>query len=158
MTENGTLTYTFVIQNFGNVAANAATGAVITDTFDPVLSNLTVTFNGTAWTDPTEYTYDETTGVFATAAGGDHGTGSHLYPGSCQWSWVANPGVSTLVVTGNHLKITESEIKRDRWKEEDRFDIRPVLLFLMLFKILPELGRTHTVSVADWNGKSYGVR
>ena len=100
VTENGTLTYTFVIQNFGNAAANAATGAVITDTFDPVLSNLTVTFNGTAWTDPTEYTYDETTGVFATAAGGITVPAATYTQDPVSGAWVANPGVSTLVVTG----------------------------------------------------------
>lgn len=42
VTENGTLTYTFLIQNLGNTAADAATGVVITDTFNPVLENLTV--------------------------------------------------------------------------------------------------------------------
>ena len=45
VTENGTLTYTFLIQNTGNTAALAATGAVVTDTFDPVLSNLAVSYN-----------------------------------------------------------------------------------------------------------------
>ena len=89
-----------MIQNFGNVAANAATGAVITDTFDPVLSNLTVTFNGTAWTDPTEYTYDETTGVFATAAGEITVPAATYTQDPVSGAWVANPGVSTLVVTG----------------------------------------------------------
>ena len=34
VTENGTLTYTFLIQNLGNTAADAATGVVITDTFN----------------------------------------------------------------------------------------------------------------------------
>lgn len=100
VTENGTLTYTFVIQNFGNMDASAATGAVITDTFDPVLSNLTVTFNGTAWTDPTEYTYDETTGVFATVAGEITVPAATYTQDPVSGAWVANPGVSTLVITG----------------------------------------------------------
>ena len=42
---------------------------MITDTFDPVLSNISVTFNDTAWKETTNYTYDETTGLFATLAG-----------------------------------------------------------------------------------------
>ena len=50
VTENGTLTYTFLIQNNGNTAAEEGTAAVITDDFDPILNNLTVSFNGTAWT------------------------------------------------------------------------------------------------------------
>ena len=37
VTENGTLTYTFRIQNYGSVAATNTTGVVITDTFAPVL-------------------------------------------------------------------------------------------------------------------------
>ena len=69
VTENGTLTYTFLIQNLGNTAADAATGVVITDTFNPVLKNLTATFNGTAWTEGADYTYDEITGMFASVAG-----------------------------------------------------------------------------------------
>ena len=31
--------------------ATAGTAAVITDDFDPILKNLTVSFNGTAWTE-----------------------------------------------------------------------------------------------------------
>lgn len=69
VTENGTLTYTFLIQNNGNTAAEEGTAAVITDEFDPILKNLTVSFNGTAWTEGVDYTYDETTGSFATIAG-----------------------------------------------------------------------------------------
>lgn len=100
VTENGTLTYTFVIQNFGNMDASVTTGAVITDTFDPVLSNLAVTFNGTVWTDPTEYTYDETTGVFATVAGEITVPAATYTQDPVSGAWVANPGVSTLVITG----------------------------------------------------------
>ena len=62
VTENGQLTYTFTVQNSGNTAADAAANVVITDTFDPRLSNLTVTLNGTALTAPTQYTYDAATG------------------------------------------------------------------------------------------------
>ena len=69
VTENGTLTYTFQIQNSGNTAADAAAGIVVTDTFTPRLSNLTATLNGTALVLNTDYTYDETTGEFATVAG-----------------------------------------------------------------------------------------
>ena len=68
VTENGILTYTFLIQNMGSAPAAVTTGATITDTFNPILSGLTVTFNGTAWTAPTNYTCNETTGLFATAA------------------------------------------------------------------------------------------
>ena len=42
---------------------------IVTDTFTPALSNLTVTFNGEEWTEGVNYTYDEATGAFATLPG-----------------------------------------------------------------------------------------
>lgn len=100
VTENGTLTYTFVIQNTGNTAATATTGATVTDTFNPVLSNLAVTFNGTAWAETTNYTYDETTGVFATQAGQITVPAATYTQDATTGAWEVTPGVSTLVVAG----------------------------------------------------------
>lgn len=100
VTENGTLTYTFLIQNIGNTAAEATTGAVVTDTFDPILSNLTVTFNGTAWTEGTNYTYDETTGVFASVAGEITVPAATYVQDSSTGALSVNPGMSTLVISG----------------------------------------------------------
>ena len=65
--ENGTLTYTFVIQNFGNTAAVATDNVVVTDTFDPILENLTVTLDGTVLAEGTGYTYNGATGAFSSA-------------------------------------------------------------------------------------------
>ena len=48
VTESGQLTYTFVLQNFGNTAATAGDNVILTDTFDPALTGLTVTYNGDA--------------------------------------------------------------------------------------------------------------
>ncbi len=100
VTENGTLTYTFLIQNAGSAPADATTGAVITDTFNPILSNLAVTFNGTAWTETTNYTYDETTGEFTTIVGQITVPAATYTQDPETGVWVANPGVSTLVVKG----------------------------------------------------------
>ena len=61
--ENGTLTYTITVQNYGMQAVTE--GLVVSDTFDPVLRDISVTYNGSIWTN---YTYDTTTGVFTTAA------------------------------------------------------------------------------------------
>ncbi len=69
VTENGEVTYTFVIQNTGNTAAVAADNASVTDTFNPVLNGLSVTFNGTAWTLGDDYAYNTATGEFATVPG-----------------------------------------------------------------------------------------
>ena len=69
VTENGEVTYTFVIQNTGNTAAVAADNASVTDTFNPILNGLYVTFNGTAWTLGDDYAYNTATGEFATVPG-----------------------------------------------------------------------------------------
>lgn len=100
VTESGTLTYTFLIQNSGNTAADAALGAVVTDTFDPILSNLNVSFNGSAWTSPTDYTYDETTGIFSTAVGALTVPAATYSRDPVSGAWTVTPGVSTLTVSG----------------------------------------------------------
>ena len=64
--DNSEVTYTLTIQNTGNAPAE---GIVVSDIFDPVLSNISVTYNGVPWTAPANYTYNTGTGVFQTAAG-----------------------------------------------------------------------------------------
>ena len=100
VTENGTLTYTFVIQNSGNTAAVATDNAVVTDLFDPILTNLSVSFNGVTWTEGVQYTYDETTGTFVTVAGQITVPAASYTQDPVTGVWVTNPGVSTLVVSG----------------------------------------------------------
>ena len=100
VTENSTLTYTFVIQNTGNAPATAETDAVITDAFNPILTNLTASFNGTAWTETTNYTYDETTGLFTTNAGQITVPAATYTQDAATGAWIINPGVSTLIITG----------------------------------------------------------
>ncbi len=67
--ENGPLTYTFVISNSGNTAAEATDNVVVSDTFDPILDITSVTLNGTPLTLGTGYTYNAATGLFETVAG-----------------------------------------------------------------------------------------
>ncbi len=67
--ENGQITYTFVIQNTGNTPAELADNVAITDTFEPILSDLTVLLDGVALGTPTDYTYNEATGLFETVPG-----------------------------------------------------------------------------------------
>ena len=67
--DNDRVTYTFVIQNSGNEAVVATDNAAITDTFDPILTALTVTFDGVARTQGVEYNYNEATGLFTTVHG-----------------------------------------------------------------------------------------
>lgn len=100
VTENGTLTYTFLIQNTGSAEADAAAAAVITDTFNPILTNLSVTFNGAAWSEGTNYTYSELDGTFATIAGQVTVPAATYAQDPATGVWSINPGVSTLVISG----------------------------------------------------------
>ena len=100
VTENGRLTYTFVLQNSGNMEADAASAAVITDIFDPILLDLVVTFNGATWTEGPDYTYDPTTGLFTTVAGKITVPTATYVQDPTTGVWLTNPGVSTLVISG----------------------------------------------------------
>lgn len=100
VTENGILTYTFLIQNNGNAPADADTSIVVTDLFNPTLSNLTVSYNGAVWTEGTNYTYDETTGTFATVAGQVTVPAATFSQDVTTGVWNVTPGVGTLVVSG----------------------------------------------------------
>ena len=100
VTENGRITYTFIIQNLGNTALTAEDAVQITDTFNPILSDLTVTFNGTDWTAGTDYTYDAATGLFQSAAGKIVVPAAAFAQDAATGAWSINPGVSTLVVSG----------------------------------------------------------
>ena len=100
VTENGALTYTFVIENRGNVPADPADLIVITDQFNPILSDLTVTFNGTAWAEGTQYTYNQTTGLFTTKAGEITVPAATFTQNADTGAWSVIPGTSTLVITG----------------------------------------------------------
>ena len=98
--ENGRLTYTFTISNAGSAAAAASDNIVVTDTFDPVLRDITVTYNGTVWTEGTEYTYNETTGAFATVSGAITVPAATFTRDTETGAWITAPGTSTLVITG----------------------------------------------------------
>lgn len=100
VTENGQITYTFVIQNIGNTPVVATDNAIITDTFDPTLSDLTVTFNGAAWTAPANYTYNSATGQFATNPGQITVPAATYAQDSVTGAIIIQPGVSTLTITG----------------------------------------------------------
>ena len=99
VTCGGTLTYTFVIQNTGNTPVVATDDAIITDTFDPALSDITVTLNGVVLTAGTDYTYDEATGAFATLPGRIT-VPAATFTQNADGTWTVEPGVSTLTVSG----------------------------------------------------------
>ena len=98
--ENGLITYTFTISNFSSAPAAAGDNAAVTDLFDPALENISVTFNGETWTAPTDYTYDETTGLFATVPGRITVPAATFTQDADTGAWNVTPGVSVLRVTG----------------------------------------------------------
>lgn len=97
--ENGVVTYTITVQNTGNTATNAADNLYITDTFNPALSNISVTLNG-APLPASSYTYDEATGVFTTAAGVISVPAATYTQDPATGVWTVTPGTTVLTVTG----------------------------------------------------------
>ena len=98
--DNDRVTYTFVIQNSGNQAVVATDNAAITDIFDPILTALTVTFNGASWTQGVEYNYNEATGLFTTVPGQILVPAATYTQDPVTGAYAATPGIATLVVTG----------------------------------------------------------
>ena len=98
--DNDRVTYTFVIQNSGNAAVVATDNATITDTFDPILTALAVSFEGTAWTEGTQYTYDATTGLFTTLPGAITVPAATYTQDPVTGAYTVTPGVVTWTVTG----------------------------------------------------------
>jgi uncharacterized repeat protein (TIGR01451 family) len=98
--DNDRVTYTFIIQNSGNQAVVATDNAAITDTFDPILTALTVTFNGVVWAQGVQYNYNETTGLFTTVLGQILVPAATYGQDPITGVYTVTPGIATLVVTG----------------------------------------------------------
>jgi len=96
---NGEITYSFELINTGNTEAGAADNVVVSDDFDPILSNIAVSFNGTAWSRSVQYSYDETTGAFATLPG-QITVPAASYTQNADGTWTVEPGTATLTVSG----------------------------------------------------------
>lgn len=99
--ENGSVTYTFTIQNSGSEAAGAADDVIFTDTFTPILTGLSVSFNGTPWSQGTDYSYDETSGAFSSLPGQITVPAASFSQDPDTGVWSVQPGISTLTITGN---------------------------------------------------------
>ena len=98
--DNDRVTYTFVIQNSGNQAVVATDNAAISDVFDPILTALTVTFDGVAWTEGVQYNYDEATGLFTTVPSQILVPAATYTQDPVTGAYSVAPGIATLVVTG----------------------------------------------------------
>ena len=99
--ENGAVTYTFTIQNFGSTPAEAADNVIFSDTFAPALTDVTVEFNGTTWVQGTNYSYSPATGVFTSLDGQITVPAAQFTQNETTGEWSTQPGVSTLIIRGN---------------------------------------------------------
>ena len=98
VTENSEVTFTFVIQNTGNAAAD--TGVVVSDVFNPALTDITVTFNDQPLTPTTQYTYDPSSGQFATVGNTITVPAATYEQDPTTGIITTTPGVATLTITG----------------------------------------------------------
>ena len=100
VSDNGIITYTFVIQNTGNTPVVATDNAFVTDLFNPALTNVSATFNGAPWTEGTDYNYNESTGLFESIAGSITVPEATFVQNPITGAWSVTPGTSTIIVTG----------------------------------------------------------
>lgn len=97
--ENGEITYTLTIINNGNAPIVATDDVVVADTFDPILSDITVTLNG-AVLGAGDYSYDEATGEFATTAGVVTVPAATYTQNPATGEIVTTPGTAVITITG----------------------------------------------------------
>lgn len=99
VSKNGTLTYSFLISNNGATQADAADNVSLSDTFDPILTDISVTLNGSVFA-PANYTYDEATGNFATVPGSITVPAAEYSQNPDTGEWASQPGSAVLVISG----------------------------------------------------------
>lgn len=100
VSDNGQITYTFVIQNSGNLEAVATDNVTVTDTFNPILSDITVTLDGATLAEGAGYTYNEATGEFATVPGVITVPAATYVQNPTTGLITTTPGVAVLTVSG----------------------------------------------------------
>lgn len=101
VTDSGELTYTFIIQNSGNTDVIATDNVTVSDVFNPILSPISVTYNGTAWAEGVNYTYSDTTGEFLTLPGQITVPAATYTTDPVTGAITTTPGVAVITVTGN---------------------------------------------------------
>ena len=97
--ENGQITYTLTIINNGNTPIVATDDVVITDIFDPALSGISVTLNGITL-GVGDYSYNETTGEFATTAGIVTVPAATYTQDPTTGEIITTPGTAVITITG----------------------------------------------------------
>ena len=100
ISDNDTVTYTVIVQNLGNTPVIATDGVIISDVFNPVLTNLAVDLDGVALVLGTGYTYNQTTGEFATVDGIVTVPAATYTQDPTTGAVTTVPGVTVLTVSG----------------------------------------------------------
>ncbi len=98
--ENGQLSYSFLIQNHGNQEADQAAGVTVSDLFDPILKNISVSLNGQPLALNTGYSYSQSSGQFDTVPGVITVPAATYAQTASTGDWIVTPGEATLTVTG----------------------------------------------------------
>lgn len=98
--ENEPFTYTFTIQNTSTTPAVATDNVTITDVFDPIIDIQSVTLNGVPLAQGTGYTYNETTGFFATVPSVITVPAATVQQDPITGAWTVLPGTAVVTVTG----------------------------------------------------------
>ena len=97
--EDGHLTYTFVISNYGGTPAEAGDEVAVRDVFDPVLQDIAVTLDGEPMT-TAQYDYAPATGVFSTRPGAIVVPAAVSGRDPDSGVWTTTPGTVMLVISG----------------------------------------------------------
>lgn len=100
ITCGGQISYTFIIQNTGNAEVTTTDNLIVSDSFTPPLTSVTVQLNGTVLSETTDYTYDEATGAFTTVGGTVTVPSASFTRDATTGIITTTPGVSILTVTG----------------------------------------------------------
>lgn len=95
----GELSYSFTLENSGNSPVAAAENAALQDVFDPILTGISVSLDGTPWTAGVNYSYVQATGEFTTLPG-QVAVPAASFTQNEDGSWTVTPGSVTLTVTG----------------------------------------------------------
>lgn len=100
VSENGQLTYSFTIQNSSPTGTATTDTVILSDTFDPILTGITVNVDGTDLTDE-QFSYDETTGEFSINNATLLAVPAATYEqDAVTGEYVISPGTVTVTITG----------------------------------------------------------
>ncbi len=92
--------YTFTILNIGNTEIVATDDLILSDTFEPPIRNISVTYNGEEWSEGVNYNYNEVSGVFTTLPGQITVPAATYTQDPISGVYTMTPGVTIITVSG----------------------------------------------------------